>query len=797
MTDPATGRLFRFPKENGSETIDEGPKSVTFSTHARLVGEISKETKLRPEYKAYTIKWNGRKSNSPLPQGAVLQSSTEHDAKWFRSIRVAVPPNSFEIIEEQITYLDPYFAYMISPTHLWASSFRTSELDPGKVRRLLSTHPELIEANGKPDAAKRIARARFMLDAGWLKYAKDDLEEIGQLFPSGVPAEVKDALQKLQKDVDSATTGLVIKELELALSAGRYKYAADLQKAFPEKQADARQLDEATKLMAHLEATKGRYESGRRLLSNLLDEVTGLIRARPALAVGGGLIGAVWTTKTLPTPLTNLVAAAEKVYAELHPDTALRIDSFVNLASQAERERLQGRDATKNPSELLATVISGWALGKNGANPDATKALKVWGARETVLAYQRSDDLNTRNRILREYKNSTLVSIDELAQIISLLPPAEPENLLVRSGSLVSDGNRVPPELYKRTTTPTGEHPSGVPYYIKLPPEYHHGRAYPVLMVLGAPNFPVESILGSLTYEADRNGYILLAPDWTNQFGKGWEWKGEQHGQVTAVLREAVRNFCIDNDRVFLVGVGDGANMAMDISISHPDLFAGVLPVSPIPKWTNFFSEYWRNAQALPFYIVIGQLAGPSLENCRQIFDRWMPRGYPSLLVTYRGRGVEWYSAEIPTMFDWMGRKKRTNITGVLKLDDRGRQPWTIMRATDNRFYWLSVEKVQNQRLLENVKSTAIVPATIQGDVNGNNLIRITSQGVLKFSILLTSDLIDWQKGITVVINNTTAPGYSRPKKLEPNLDILLEDYRERGDRRVLLWGRLEFSALP
>lgn len=868
-TDPATGRQIPYPKDNGSEMIDEGPKWVKYSTQTRQGGDISKEVKLRPDYKAYTMQqFFHRKSNDPLPKGAVLQSTTEYDVRWNRKIRVNVPipPDfvtmGFEFIEEQITYIDPYFTYMVSPTHLWASSYRTCEFEPAKIRKLLSTHPDfawfkltdqtfaalksgslsevalgklsslknkeftregmlkelseilspaelgkhqeaifyhaqiVAEPAGRPDAGKRIAMAKFMLDAGWLKIAKDDLAEIRRLFPDGVPKEAKEAFEKLVKEIDAATTALLIKELELSLGAGRYRYATELKSAFSDNLTDAKQRDDATKLMAQLEATRSRYEDGRRLLRNLLDDVTGLNRAKPALAVCGGLVGAVWQGKILPTPMSALVAAGETVYSELHPDTALRIESFVNLATQAEKEKLQGRDPTKKPDELLATIISGWAMGRNGANPDPTKALKLWGAREAVLTFQRTEDLNGRNDILRNYKKNHSVDISELAQIISSLPPANPENLFSRIGTPLGESDHMPPGVYKRTTAPTADHPVGTPYYIKLPPEYHHGRAYPVLIVLSAPNFPIESILGSLAFEADRHGYILLAPDWTNRFAKGWEWKGDDHWVVTAVLRECVRNFCVDNDRVFILGVGDGANMAMDVGISHPDLFAGVLPISPIPKLKNMFNEYWTNAQALPFYIVTGQLAGASAENCAKIFERWMPRGYQSLLITYKGRGVEWYSAEVPIMFDWMGRKKRVNITGVLKLNGKGRPPWTTMRSTDNRFYWLGVEKIGSTHLLENVKDgKQILPATIQGDVDGNNVIRISSQGVIKLSVLLTSDLINWEKGVRVEINGTPATGFTRPKVLEPDVNLLLDDYRERGDRRVLLWGRLEFST--
>ncbi|HEV3383572.1 MAG TPA: PHB depolymerase family esterase, partial [Gemmata sp.] len=771
MTDPATGRQIPVAKDNGFDLVDEGPKWVIFSAHAKQ-GKANKETKLRPEYKAYEMTFYGRKRYDPLPQFGALRSTTEFDAKWFRNIKVSVPPNSWDVIEEQITYIDPYWTYMVSPTHLWREGYRTAEFEPAQIRKLLTTglfkltnqgiaalknaevpddvlaklnslkdkellqapmvkeltkllttaeqdkwlalimsqslikKPELAEITAQPDAGKRIALAQFMLDAGWLKSAKDDIEEIRKLWPDGVPKQSKESFEKLVKDFDNATIATITREAELALGAGRYKYAEEVLSVFPEKLADMKQIDEVSKLKARLKATQERYEVGRQLLRGLLDEVTGMDQAKPAVAVAGGFVGAVWPRKVLPTPMVNLVDAGEKVFAELHPDSAHRIESFVVLAIQAEKEKQQGRVPTKKADALLATVISGWAMGQNGANPNPEQALKIWAARELVLAYQRTEDLNTRNKFLHRIEDEKPVGIDELAQIISLLPPAEPENLLFRSGTPAGAKNGVNTGFYKRETSATAEHPKKLPYYVKLPPEYHHGRAYPVLIVLGAPNFGVESLLGSLSQDADRHGYILVAPEWTNQFDReGWQWKGEDHWYVTGVLREIVKNFCIDNDRVFLIGMGEGANMAIDVGMSHPDLFAGVLPMNPIPK-QKIFNDYWKNAQALPFFMVAGELAGSSYKDSREyLLKYWMPRGFPSMMTVYKGRGLEWYAAEIPVMFDWMGRKKRVSVTGVLKLfDEKERQAWTTMRSTDNHFYWLGVDKVQHDRLLENQK---------------------------------------------------------------------------------------------
>ena len=143
INDPASGKVFPMVKGDGLDMVDEGPKFVIFSRHAKQLGEVSKDVKLRPEYKVYRMPFTGQRGWEPLPAGAVMKSTTEFNGKWHRTFDVRVPLG-WDRIEQQITYMDPYFTYMKSTTHIWRQAYRTNELDPLKIRKLLSTHPEPV-----------------------------------------------------------------------------------------------------------------------------------------------------------------------------------------------------------------------------------------------------------------------------------------------------------------------------------------------------------------------------------------------------------------------------------------------------------------------------------------------------------------------------------------------------------------------------------------------------------------------------------------------------------------------------
>lgn len=797
VTDKATGTTVPIVKNTGYDLIDEGPKTTIFSVHARQPGDVGTDTKLRPDVKGYSQKFTGIKAGHDLPAGTTTKI-TEFNEKWVRQIFVKVADSTaLTVIDQQIYYMDPYYLIIVSATHKWRVTYRTAEWDPKQVRKLLLMHPELSEPDGKCEPLKRIAVAKFMLDAGWLQHAKDEIDRLGRDFTGELPKDAKVEHEKILREIDQNTAERYAKEAELSLAAGRYKYTFDLLAAFPEKTANAKELARVARVKADLKIGQDRYDTGRRVLRALIDDVRKIRAANALVAVGGGLALAAWAPPKEASGLAlDLAAAAEQVYAELHQDSASRIETFVTMALEAERDRVGGKAATKTPEQLLAVAVSGWARGKNGATADPDAAWKLWSVREAVLAYQRAETLNDRTAVLGRYKKNITLGTDEIAQIITLLPPADPEDLDNRTGKQIALGNVADSGIYRRKTLPAPGHATGIEYLVKLPPEYHHGRAYPVLIVLPSPGASPEDMLAPLAAQADQYGYIMIVPEWSGMFGKGWEWKGDDHLFVTAALRDTVRHFTVDNDKVFMIGFGEGANMAMDVGMSHPDLFAGVIPMCPVPKWQNMFMYYWTNAQKLPFYVMTGDMAGESLTNLKRIYDHWMPQNYPAMMSVYRGRGVEWFSAETPVFFDWMSRKTRVNgIATLAGLNNGPRKPWMTMRETDNHFYWLQVDGIAAGNLQKS--SGTSYPAEIQGNITGDNIVRVNTRGVTKLTIWLSSDMpIDWAKPVGVLLNNGVPNGFKK-KVVEPNLEVLLEDYYQRGDRRTLFLNKLEFNVAP
>src|SRR5262249_40628041 len=147
-------------------------------------------------------------------------------------------------------------------------------------------------------------------------------------------------------------------------------------------------------------------------------------------------------------------------------------------------------------------------------------------------------------------KKPGALAIDEMSQIIKMLPPVAP--LTLGAGS--------PVQL--QAPTQTGR--KKIEYWLQLPPEYTHSQPYPLVLPLADSKEKPRAMLDRRGPQAAENGYILAVPDWPMPMEERYSYSPAEHASVLDTLCDLRRRLHIDSDRVFLVGYGQGGNMAFD-----------------------------------------------------------------------------------------------------------------------------------------------------------------------------------------------------------------------------------------
>jgi predicted esterase len=720
-------------------------------------------------------------SVKPIPPIAEILEATPWNDKWQRTVTIrtaperSMPPDKIKIVQ-QITSLNTHCVVTNSISnsrYYYPACYLTRELGPEVVRKLLHDHPSLKATKGPKGetlseeelAGKRMRIVNFLLQASWYEDAGKELAEILTAFP-GQKEKVEEKRAILKKFEAQRT----FEKLRRAREAGQHQLAQKLLAEFSEEGLDEKLLTEIRDLRLQYESAKSNLELARRYLAELPKEVTQPEQRSLYTEAAAALSEELSLDEFLP-PLR-----------ESFKPRIGRLDAFLTLAKQAETQRKAERKPQQGAEQLLALAVSGLLLGNGSAEEKFEVAQRLWQARQFVLAYQRTPSHPARLKLLEEYEKggspSSVLAPDEMAQLIGFLPPPEPE------AKLSTD----PVEMQV-----PGRH-RGPSYLVQLPPEYQHGRpyGYPVLFVLHQGGERPKDMLNRWKDLAAQHGYILVAPEWERGLRATYGYTAEEQAAVVDVLRDLRRHFQVDSDRVFLFGCGEGGNMAYDVGLSHPDLFAGVIPMSARPS--AFASSYWPNAQYLPFYVIGGDRSSKyEREDTRDEFEKWMPRGYPVMNVTYKWRGGEWFGGELPVLFDWMGRKVRAHpVQEVGRTGGGLNAEFRTMRTTDNHFYWLSTDSVNDRHVNEPPPNwnPRKLPATLQAKISDNNHISVHAEGVSRVTLWFgRGSTLDFDKPITIYVNLARAS-----KTIKPSLKTLLEDLYQRGDRQRVFLTQLEFA---
>ena len=281
--------------------------------------------------------------------------------------------------------------------------------------------------------------------------------------------------------------------------------------------------------------------------------------------------------------------------------------------------------------------------------------------------------------------------------------------------------------------------------------------------------------------QASRHGYIVIAPAWTKPYQNKYEYSAQEHGKVLYALQNAFKRFSIDTDRVFLSGHSIGGDAVWDIALAHPDLWAGVLPIAATAG--KYVGRYWQNAKHVSFYFVGGEMDGNRVAQNMQDFNRYLTKfGYDTMIVEYKGRAHDHFQDDIHFMFDWMRTHRRSFSPKTIKC--------TTMRPWDNFFWWVELDGMPSTFITLPLQwpRKAARDALLEAEIGINTRIRVKSPATI-ITVYLNPEIVDFQENVSLNLS-----GKTQDEPIVPNLEVMLEDVRTRGDRLNPFWAKVTMS---
>jgi len=329
-------------------------------------------------------------------------------------------------------------------------------------------------------------------------------------------------------------------------------------------------------------------------------------------------------------------------------------------------------------------------------------------------------------------------------------------------------------------------------YGLYVPPSYEASRPYPLIICLHGLGFDGDVYLDRWEPRVGED-YLLACP--TLEEGDWWTRQGED--LVLAVLSKVSREYHVDPDRVFLTGMSNGGIGTFFIGLNHPDRFAALIPMAAV--FPSALFPLLDSAKDLPFYLIHGAKDQVMpVKYSRDVAAYLDQKGYQ---VVYREHEYEHPIAgghffpkeELADLLEWLKTQHRRGglreLVVVRDRDHSGRAYWVRINeiAPEAGSFWESEhDRDESRRLQEGAYARITAKAT-------GNTFFVTSERVVRYSLLLYRDLVDFERPIRVVTNGRT----SFEGRVQPDPSILLKEARQRPDSHQLVLSAVEITVLP
>jgi predicted esterase len=332
------------------------------------------------------------------------------------------------------------------------------------------------------------------------------------------------------------------------------------------------------------------------------------------------------------------------------------------------------------------------------------------------------------------------------------------------------------------------------PDTIDVPPEYDPSKRWPVRVQLhggigrqdSRPDHGPNRIPGS-----EPQLYLFPAA----RADAAW-WHGNQVSNVLRLLDRVKRTYNVDESRVYLTGISDGGTGVYFYAMRHPTPFAAFLPLIGDPGvLANVGARpdgqlYPSNAVNRPMFAVNAK------DDPLYPVDAVMPWvtmfRSAGVDMTFRpqaccGHDVSWWTNVRPEYEAFVHAHPRTAYPDRLS--------WETERTDRyNRLAWLLIDELGSTRSDMDLPDEDMAggddayprdrPSGRVDLERYGNTIKAFTRGVRRFTLLLSPDVIDFHKAVTVTVDGRTA--FSGRLKKDPS--VLLK-WAARDDDRTMLFG--------